>query len=134
MSFSADPKSVVDFECESVTGSKTRMLVRFLTSAERSRLSKIINDRIDGHSPSDPGVMDAAREAIELGIQSHTFEQLADLLTDRELCLLACRYRYALDLSEIDQGKFTSRLPSRAAKSAELAAAAVATSQTNELR
>lgn len=132
MSVSADPKDTVEFDCVSVTGKTIAMRVRFLTSSQRRQLMKTIDERINDKTPDDPGVMDAAKEAIELGIVGTTFEQLQDHLTDRELCLLACRYRYALDISEIELGKFTSRRRSAADKSAESAAEPVATSPANK--
>ena len=128
MSVSADPKDTAAVEFASVTGKTATVRVRFLTSSERRRLQKIIDERIDTKTPDEPGVMDAAKEAIEIGVVGTTFEQLQDIFTDRELCLVACRYRYALDISEIELGKFTSRRQSAADTSAESAAVPVATS------
>lgn len=132
MSVSADPKDTAEFDCKSVTGNTITLRARFLTRSERTRLQKIIDERIDQKTPGDPGVMEAAKEAIELGIVGHTFDELGEHLTDRELCQLACRYRYALDITEIELGKFTSRRRSAADKSAESAAEPVATNPANK--
>lgn len=127
---SANPEATAEFEVESITGKRVPLKARFLTSIERERL-RMIQDRIVGQSPKDPGILDAAREAIELGISGSTVDELRSILTDRELCLLAVSYDKALDLTEIDLGKSMSRLVFNVGKSAATAVAPAATSQAS---
>ncbi len=129
MSISADPKATIEFDAQSVTGSKITLKARFLTYRERKQLNEIIKAKIVDKYPDDPGVMEAAEEAIKLGIVT-PFEEIA-VLTPREICNLATSYRYVLDVSEIERGKSSSLLPSLRGKSAADAPEVAATSPTN---
>lgn len=130
MSISADPQATVDFDVKTINGETIPLKARFLTWRERKRLNDIVNSKIIGKTPDDQCVIEAAEEAIRIGIIT-PFETL-DSLTPRELCTLAASYRVVMDMTEIERGKSSSLLRFTPGKSAQDAPAGAATDPTNK--